>query len=169
VGDEVRLLLNGKQIGTSPVSLKTKLRAEFDILYLPGELKAIAMKNGKEIAVLAFKTAEKASKLALKADHAQIHKSRNDLSYVTVEVHDQAGNVVPDAAVPVTFSLKGPAELAGVGNANPRDMSSFRQSRRTTFRGRCLAVVRPTGVAGSITLRAEAEGLTPATLIIEAR
>jgi beta-galactosidase len=107
--------------------------------------------------------------LALKADRAQIHKSRNDLAYVTVEVRDQEGNVVPDAAVPVTFSLKGAAELAGMGNANPKDMASFRQSRRTTFRGRCLAVVRPTGAAGDITLRAEAEGLAPATLIIEAR
>ena len=107
--------------------------------------------------------------MALKADRAQIHKSRNDLSYVTVEVHDQDGNVVPDAAVVVTFSMKGPAELAGVGNANPRDMDSFRQGRRTTFRGRCLAVVRPTGTAGSITLRAEAAGLPPATLTIEAR
>jgi beta-galactosidase len=107
--------------------------------------------------------------LALKADRAQIHKSRNDLSYVSVEVHDEAGNVVPDAAVPVTFRLKGAGELAGVGNANPKDMASFRQSRRTTFRGRCLAVVRPTGAAGDITLRVEAEGLAPATISIEAR
>jgi beta-galactosidase len=168
VGDEVRLQLNGKQIGTSPVSAATKLRAEFDVPFVPGELKAIALKNGKQIAVLAFKTAGKPSKLALKADRAQIHVSRNDLSYVTVEVHDAAGNVVPDAAVPVMFSLKGPAELAGVGNANPRDMASFRQSLRTTFRGRCLAVVRPTGTAGSITLRAEAGGLAPATLLIAA-
>jgi beta-galactosidase len=136
---------------------------------VPGELKAIALKNGKEIAALAFKTTGKPAKLALKADRAQIHKSRNDLSYVTVEVHDEAGNVVPDAAVFVTFGLKGPAELAGVGNANPKDMASFRQSRRTTFRGRCLAVVRPTGTAGSITLHAEAAGLAPATLTIESQ
>jgi beta-galactosidase len=169
VGDEVRLLLNGKQIGTSPVSAATKLRAEFDIPFVPGELKAIALKNGKEIAALAFKTTGKPAKLALKADRAQIHKSRNDLSYVTVEVHDEAGNVVPDAAVFVTFGLKGPAELAGVGNANPKDMASFRQSRRTTFRGRCLAVVRPTGTAGSITLHAEAAGLAPATLTTESQ
>jgi beta-galactosidase len=169
LGDQIRLLLNGKQIGASPVSSRTKLRAEFEVPYVPGELKAIALKNGKELAVLAFKTTGKPSKLAMKADRAQIHKSRNDLSFVTVEVHDQAGNVVPDAAVPVTFSLKGAAELAGVGNANPRDMASFRQSRRTTFRGRCLAVVRPIGTAGSITLRAEAEGLAPATLLIEVR
>jgi beta-galactosidase len=168
-GDTVHLMLNGKQIGTRQVSPATKLKAEFEIPYIPGELKAVALKDGKEIAVLAFKTAGRASKLALKADRAQIHKSRNDLAYVTVEVRDQEGNVVPDAAVPVTFSLKGAAELAGMGNANPKDMASFRQSRRTTFRGRCLAVVRPTGAAGDITLRVEAEGLAPATISIEAR
>ena len=168
-GDTVHLMLNGQQIGTRQVSPETRLKAEFEIPYIPGELKAVALKNGKEIAVLAFKTAGKASKLALKADRTQIHKSRNDLAYVTVEVRDQEGIVVPDAAVPVTFSLKGAAELAGVGSANPKDMAGFRQSRRTTFHGRCLAVVRPTGTAGDIILRAEAEGLAPATLKIEAR
>jgi beta-galactosidase len=168
-GDRVRLLLNGKEIGTRRVSLDTRLMAEFEIPYIPGELKAVALENGKEIAVLAFKTAGKGSKLALKADRAQIRRSRNDLAYVTVEVHDEAGNVVPDAAAAVRFGLKGPAELAGVGNANPKDMASFRQPRRTTFRGRCLAVVRPTGAAGGITLRAEADGLEPATLVIEAQ
>lgn len=168
-GDQVHLLLNGKQVGTSPVSSATKLKAEFDVAYAPGELKAVAMKNGKEIAVLAFKTAGKPSKLALKADRTRIRRSRNDLSYVTVEVHDEAGNVVPDAAVPVTFSLQGPAGLAGVGNANPKDMASFRQPRRTTFRGRCLAVVRPTGAAGEISLRAQAEGLATASVVIQTR
>ncbi|MDR3717841.1 MAG: glycoside hydrolase family 2 TIM barrel-domain containing protein [Bryobacteraceae bacterium] len=168
-GDQVRLLLNGKEIGVRPVSMETKLRAEFDVPYAPGELKAIALKNGQELAVLAFKTAGKGSKLALKADRTKIQRSRNDLSYVTVEVQDEAGNVVPDAAVPVRFSLKGPAELAGVGNANPNEMASFRQPRRRTFRGRCLAVVRPTGAAGAITLQAEADGLEPATVAIEAR
>jgi beta-galactosidase len=152
-----------------PVSIETKLRAEFDVPYAPGELKAIALKNGQELAVLAFKTAGKGAKLALKADRAKIQSSRNNLSYVTVEVHDEAGNVVPDAAVPVRFSLKGPAELAGVGNANPNEMASFRQPRRMTFRGRCLAVVRPTGAAGAITLQAEADGLEPATVVIDAR
>jgi beta-galactosidase len=168
-GDQVRLLLNGQEVGVRPVSIETKLRAEFDVPYAPGELKAIALKNGQELAVLAFKTAGKGSKLVLKADRAKIQSSRNDLSYVTVEVHDEAGNVVPDAAVPVRFSLKGPAELAGVGNANPNGMASFRQPRRMTFRGRCLAVVRPTGAAGAITLQAEADGLEPATVAIEAR
>ncbi len=168
-GDRVRLLLNGKQIGESPVSEKTKLRAEFEVPFVPGELKAVALKNGKEIAVLALKTVGKATKIVLKADRAQIRKNRNDLSFVTVEVQDAAGNVVPDAAVPIRFILRGPAELAGVGNANPKDMGSFRQPHRTTFRGRCLAIVRPTGTAGEISLRAEAAGFAPTTLTIQTR
>ena len=42
-GDEVRLLLNGKEIGTKPVSAATELKAEFDVPYAAGELKAIAL------------------------------------------------------------------------------------------------------------------------------
>jgi len=86
---------------------------------------------------------------------------------VTLEVLDQAGELAPDAVVPVTFSISGAAELAAVGTANPKDVGSFRQLRPKTFHGRCLAIVRPKGVAGVVTVRAQAEGLAPASIVVQ--
>jgi beta-galactosidase len=168
-GDSVRLLLNGKEVGAAPVNADSKLRAEFSIPYAPGELRAVALLNGKEIASLAFATAGPPALLRLTADRQSLRADRNDLAYVTIEVLDKRGNLVPDAVVPVGFSVAGVAELAGVGSANPKDAASFRQPRRRTFQGRCLAVLRPTGNRGLITLRAEADGLAGATMRLQAR
>jgi beta-galactosidase len=165
-GDQVRLMLNGKEVGVKPVSAETKFKAEFDVPYAAGELKAIALANGGQIAELSFNTAGKPAKLRLKADRQSIRNDRNDLAYVTLEVLDDAGNVVPDAAVPVAFSISGPGTLAAAGTANPKDVRSFRSERPTTFHGTCLAVVRPTGSAGSVTLQAQAEGLASGTLVL---
>jgi beta-galactosidase len=166
-GDQVRLLLNGKEIGVKPVSPETELKAEFDVPYAPGELKAVAMSSGRPIAELSFKTVGRPARLRLTADRASIRRDRNDLSYVTVEVVDQSGELVPDAVVPVSLSVSGAAELAAAGSANPKDVESFRRARPRTFHGRCLAIARPTGAAGGATVRAEAPGLPPASITVQ--
>ncbi len=168
VGDQVRLLLNGKEIGTKPVSADTERRVEFEVPYAAGELRAVALSGGAVIAELAFKTTGKPASLRLKSDRPTIRRSRNDLCYVTLEVLDQAGQLVPDAVVPVSLSVEGVCELAAAGTANPKDVYSFRRARLRTFHGRSLAILRPKGLAGAATLRAQAEGLAPASIAVRA-
>ncbi|MFN3649376.1 MAG: glycoside hydrolase family 2 TIM barrel-domain containing protein [Armatimonadota bacterium] len=168
-GDQVHLLLNGREIGVQPVSEETKLRAEFTVPYAPGELRAVAMRQGQPIAELTFRTAGPPAKLRLKADRTSIRRDRRDLAFVTVEVLDSEGELVPDAVVPVELRLRGPGRLAGAGSANPRDVRSFQQPRARTFHGKCLAVIQPTGTAGALLLRAEAEGLASAETVIRVR
>jgi beta-galactosidase len=165
-GDQVRLLLNGKEIGLKPVSADTEFKTEFDVPYAPGELKAVALSSGEQIGELAFKTVGKPAQLRLKADRTSIRRNRNDLSYVTLEVLDQAGELVPDAVIPVNFSISGPAELAAVGTANPKDVQSFRSLRPKTFHGKCLAIVRPKGGGGAVTVQALADGLPAAGIVV---
>jgi len=73
---------------------------------------------------------------------------------------------VPDASVPVRFTVAGAGEFAAVGSANPKDVESFRNAQPRTFHGRCLAIVRPKGFAGPVTVRAQAEGLAAASVTI---
>jgi beta-galactosidase len=98
---EVRLELNGKVIGTKQVSADTKLTATFEVPYEAGELKAIALQDGKEMETKILKTTGKPAKIRLTADRSDLKASRNDLSYVTVEVTDDAGNLVPDASLSI--------------------------------------------------------------------
>ena len=163
---EVRLELNGKAIGTKPVSDETKLTATFEVPYESGELKAIGLKDGKEMETKILKTTGKVAKIRLTADRAELKASRNDLSYVTVEVLDENGLIVPNANVSIQFAISGEGELAAVENGNPTDMKSFRIPKVTSFRGRCLAILRPNGNPGNIKLTAESEELEGAELLV---
>jgi beta-galactosidase len=107
-GDEVELFLNGKLLGR-------KKRGEFeyrlrwdDVKYQPGELKAVAYKNGQPWAEEVIKTTGKATKLQLAADRDTISADGNDLSFVTFKITDGDGLVVPRTNNEIEFRIEGP-------------------------------------------------------------
>ena len=167
--DRVRLELNGRTLGEKPVSGDTQLTVVFEVPYAPGELRAIGLVDGKPAGEVVFHTTGAPAALRLTADRTKIHDDRDDLAYVTVEVVDKEGRVVPDARVPVRFTVAGAGELAATGSAAPDDAVSFRAPLRTPHQGRCLVILRPSGGAGKITLRAEADGLKAATEVVRVR
>jgi len=167
--EQVILELNGEKIGEKPVSAATRLKATFKAPYQPGVLKAIGITDGKEVAAKIFTTTGAPAKLSLTADRNPITCSRNDLAYITVEAVDAQGRLVPDAEIPINFSIRGNGELAAVGNGKPDDMRSFKTPQCTTFHGRCLVIVRPNGKAGKIKLQAEAENMQSAELVIKTK
>lgn len=166
---KVRLLLNDKSIGEQNVSDSTRLTATFDIHYEPGVLKAIALKDGMPVDSVILQTAGKPVQIKLSADRRVINANANDLSYVTAEVVDAKGNVVPDAIIPLTFSIEGAGKIIATANASPSDMESFQQPKHKTFRGKCLIIVRPNRKAGTIRLKASGEGLKSGETIVEAK
>lgn len=167
--EQVKLLLNDREVGTQATSSAAQFRAEFSVPYAAGKLKAVALEAGQPVAEVTLETAERPAQLRMDADRKSIRRDRNDLAYVTIRVVDAHGRFVPDAAIPVTFEIDGAGELMATGTANPKDVRSFRQRQPVTYHGKCLAIVRPDGSAGSITLRAMAEGLKPARVVLTVR
>ncbi|MDQ8202159.1 glycoside hydrolase family 2 TIM barrel-domain containing protein [Pelagicoccus sp. SDUM812003] len=165
--EHVRLELNGKLIDEKPVSGETKLTVHFEVPYQPGELRAIGLIEGKPVADTVLRTTGAPAAIRLVPDRAAIRADRNDLSYVTVEIVDANGNRVPDAFLPVHFTVTGAGELAATGSAAPDDATSFHIPVRKTYQGRCLVILRPQGALGQITLSASADGLETATTVIE--
>lgn len=162
--NRVKMLLNGREVGAKDLIEQDALKVEFKVPYSPGELQAIAYDGEKEIGSIKFTTAGYVRKLIISADRTLLKASRDDLSYVTVTAADDHDNPLPDAVVPVSFAILGAGEIAAVGNANPKELASFRQPRCHTFHGRCVAVIRPTGNPGAIEIRAESPGLAGATM-----
>jgi beta-galactosidase len=163
----VRLELDGKEIETKPVN--NKMVAKFKVPYQPGELRAIGLADGQTVASASLRTAGEPKEIRLLADRSTIRADRNDLSYVTVEVVDSRGTIVPTATIPIRFTVRGAGELAATGSPAPNDPSSFHLPIRKTFEGHCLAILRPEGKPGKITIKAEAEGLKPASLVVKTR
>ncbi len=162
----VKLELNGKLVGEKDLSIEDKYIAAFDVPYQPGELKAIACENEKEIAGKVLKTSSEAVRIRLIGDRSIVNADRNDLSFVTIEAVDENGIVVTDAAVKVILTITGNGELAATGNADPRDMESVNKTVINTFKGKAQAIVRPFAKAGTIILNAESKGLETGELRI---
>lgn len=155
----VKLELNSKVIAEQKVP-ENSITVTFDVPYQSGTLIARGYDNGKEVASRTLKTAGAPVAVKLKADRNIIKANRDDLSYVSVEIVDKEGNVVPNAEdIEIQFSISGNAEIAGVGNGNPIDVSSFQQPRKKVFHGKALAIIRSKEETGTIVLRANAKGL----------
>lgn len=169
-GDEAELFLNGKSLGR-----KKKQQYEYrlrwdDVKYSPGELKVIAYKKGKVWAEDIIRTTNEASQLSISADHKIIMADGNDLSFITVEVTDRNGLVVPTASNKVIFEIEGPGEIVATDNGDPADLVSFTSKQREAYSGLVLAIVRSQkDRAGIIIVKARSEGLKDAAIIITGR
>ncbi|MFL5740247.1 MAG: glycoside hydrolase family 2 TIM barrel-domain containing protein [Flavisolibacter sp.] len=161
----VRLELNGKIVGEQKMA-DSSITAVFHVPYQSGTLKAIAVENGKEVGSVELKTTGQPRKIRLIADRSTIHAGSDDLSYVTAEITDEKGNLVPYASIPIHFELTGAATIAALGSGDPVDMRSFHLSVRKSFRGRCLAIIRTNGKKGKIELKASGAGLEAATVVV---
>ena len=163
---KVRLYLNNELLGEQEVS-KKDYTATFIVNYQPGELKAVAIYDNSESSCAILRTTGAPVQIRLIADRKVIKADRDDLAYVTVELIDKEGKVVPDADMKVTLSAVGNGIIRGSGNACPTDMESFRSLSPKTFKGKAMAILQPDGNAGEIILNVSAEGMKGASVTIK--
>ncbi len=163
--DEVELFLNGHSLGA-----KRKTDDAYHVCwrvpFTPGTLKAVSRKEGREVLTREIHTAGTPAQIVLTADRNILHADGKDLSFVTVEIRDKDGNLVPDADNLVRFSIEGAAFIAGVDNGSQISHEPFKASERKAFYGKALAVLQNNGKPGAIRLTADADGLPSATLTI---
>src|SRR5262249_23302089 len=140
-----------------------------DVVYEPGTLSVVAYKGHGPWAHDAVQTAGPASKLALRPDRAAIRADRDDLSFVTVEITDPDGHLVPRAKNQVNFGVTGPGEIVAVDNGDATSFEPFQAKEHSAYNGLCLVIVRSTGEPGTILLKAASNALKPAEVKITAK
>ncbi|MGE5598620.1 MAG: DUF4982 domain-containing protein, partial [Bacteroidota bacterium] len=165
--DEVELFLNGSSLGRRPAGKAVKLIATFTVPYEPGELRAVTYKSDA-VREAVLRTAGPPAALRLSPDRNRLRAVHGDLSFVTVELVDGQGALVPDDDREIAFSVCGAGVLLAVGSGNPQANERYTGNRRHTFGGRCMAVVKANGETGAITLAALADGLPVASAALQA-
>jgi beta-galactosidase len=166
-GDEAELFLNGRSLGRKKMQ-PYEYRLRWDsVQYEPGELRAIAYKNGKRWAETTVKTTGEPNKLLLSADRSAIKADGKDLSFITVRVSDKNGQTIPRAKNALNFSIEGPGEIVATDNGDAANMVSFASHKRDAFNGLCLVIVRAkAGQSGTIKVTGSASGLESQTIMI---
>ena len=165
----VQLFLNDKLIQELPIGRERQFTSVVKVPYAPGTLRAVAMEGGRKVAESVLETAGPPARIKLTADRAVVRADGQDLSFVTVEVVDQAGRVEPAAAQNIQFAINGPGTIAGLGNADMTSGQPYQGAEYKVFHGRALVVVRTSATAGVIELSARAPGLEPGSVQIRSR
>lgn len=165
--DEVELYLNGESLGKRQKKEGT-YHVVWRVPFKPGTLKAVSRLGGKDVLTREIHTAGEPAQLVLSPDRDVIHADDSDLSFVTVDICDADGNLVPNATSMIHFSVEGTGEIVGTDNGNPNDPNSLTKPDRKAYYGKALVVVRNKGGKGDIQLKAVAEGLPEATVTIHA-
>lgn len=166
-GDAAELFLNGRSLGRRKKGPgEHRLRWD-DVVYEPGTLTLQAYKGGQPWATNSVATAGAATRLALQADRSTIAADGSDLSFVTLRITDAQGRTVPRADARIRFSIDGPGDIVATDNGDPTSFEPFPSPSRSAFSGQALAIVRGrAGVAGRLVVRAEADGLASAEVVV---
>ena len=145
----------------------------WNVPYADGTITAKAFDEaGREISTekwagrKSVKTAGSAARLTVSVNREKMEANGSDLAYLTVNVEDANGVVVPTAKNRVTFKVEGSGVLAGLDNGVQADHQSFRDGDRAAHAGQLVGIVRAAKNAGSVKVTVSAEGLEPATVEI---
>ena len=139
------MYLNDQLIGTKQVSRKTEFKAVFSVPYQTGTLRAEA--GGKSVTL---KTAGEPARLRLTPDRTVMTAYGQSLTFVTIEVLDKNGILVPEAAIDCEAVVKGQGQLLAFASADLKDTEPYTSPRSKTWKGRALLVVRSTQKKGSV-------------------
>ena len=130
---EVKLYLNDKLIGTKQVSRETEYKAVFTVNYEPGILHAEASGMGMLLC-----TAGEPARLRLTPDRTVMTADGQSLTFVTVEVLDKQGTLVPEAAIDCEATVKGAGKLLAFASADLKDTEPYTSSHvKTNVEGPC--------------------------------
>lgn len=186
--EETELFLNGTSLGRRPAGKIRRFTASFDITYQPGVLEAVSYENGTEVSRCSMVTTGAPAAIRLcqdentpasavqnanqpenapgsaAGDSVCLRADGSSLSYISVEIVDAQGRLVPDASIALSAKVTGSGSLAGFGSANPVTSENYTTGHFTSYRGRALAVIRSGYAPGTVTLTIGSDSLEESSI-----
>lgn len=150
--DSVELILNGQSLGEKKMT--ENLYIQWNVSYIPGELKAIGMKDGNSIVVKSVHTAYEATEINLIADNTDILADSRDVSHIRIEILDKYGNEVNTSNDKIFIKSFGPVNMLGMDNGDPLDLTPHKENCRRVFNGLALGIFQSTYDIGDIEILA---------------
>ncbi|MFA9389662.1 MAG: DUF4982 domain-containing protein [Prolixibacteraceae bacterium] len=175
---EVELFLNNKSLGKQRPDEKTRKCEWNNIQWGEGTLKVVGLStDGQELCSDLRVTAKKPHHIELKVEKPlikpngqtfQIKANGSDAAIITARILDEDGNLCVQADNNIVFSVEGPAIYRGSYNfyITPNQPLHFHAPgdyELAAEGGMMRVAVKSTFKPGTVTLKANSEGLVPAT------
>ena len=166
--EQVELFLNGKSLGQKTMERNSHL--QWNVLYEPGNLEAIAYKKGKKITAK-IETTGQATNVVLTPDKTILMADGKDATVVNISITDEKGREVPTANNPIAFTISENAKIIGVGNGDPSshepDKCATHSWQRSAFNGKCQVIIQAGKNVGDIKLEAKSNGLKSGAVLLQ--
>ena len=171
---KAELFINGKSCGMrekNDSTLMNRYRLMWnEIKYEPGEVKVVAYdSNGYAAMEKTIKTTGKPHHLVASVNHNTLKADGEDLAYITVQVADKDGNIVPTDNRLVKFKVTGAGKFRATANGDPTCLYSFQGEEMPLFSGALTAIVQAANESGTIEFTATAKGVKPCKLLINVK
>ena len=145
-----------------------------NVKYEPGELKVVVYdEDGKEVGTETVKTAGAASQIQLTGDLGTpirpLKADGDDMTFITVNILDKDGNLVPDADNSIQVSVTGAAKFKGICNGDATSTEVFTKPTMKVFHGQLVIGIQSNGKQGAATVKVTGKGLKPASFTLSAR
>jgi beta-galactosidase len=170
---EVELLVGGVSLGRKKAgeALAAGMPKSFvfDAVYTPGTVEAISYTDGKEASRGMLRTAGEPAAIRLVAEKESVPADGHALIYVSAQIVDSDGNIVPDAENKLTAQLEGEGlVLTAFGSGNPLTAENYTAGRFRAYRGLALAILRAGYTPGDARLTVCADGLPSVQITVKA-
>jgi beta-galactosidase len=166
--DEVELFLNEKSLGKKTMERNSHL--QWNVMYEPGTLEAIAYKKGKKITAK-IETTGQATTVVLTPDKTILMADGKDATVVNISITDEKGREVPTANNLLAFTISENAKIIGVGNGDPSsheaDTCKEGNWQRSAFNGKCQVIIQAGKNVGDIKLEAKSNGLKSGAVLLQ--
>jgi len=166
--DNVELFLNGKSQGKKVMPRNGHL--QWNVIYQPGTLSAVAYKNGKKLTAKVETTTE-AYKIIATPSKTILTADGRDAVVVNISVVDQKGRTVPTANNLIDFAVTGNVKIIGVGNGDPssHEADKFLNGgwKRSLFNGYAQVILQSEKSEGTAELKITGNGLVPVSLKLQ--
>lgn len=182
--DTVELIVNGRSYGIKcfefPIQGMTEkfghfdlpvlhvttndLHLSWDVPYEPGIVRAIGRdRYGNIQLVKEIRTTGEPAAVKLEMDRTHFTGARQ-VAHCVIRIIDENGDTVPTAQNEITFKIEGPAELIGLDNGLPQDLTPMKSPVRKVWAGMALALIRTTEEVGEILITVSSPGLKEARM-----
>ena len=166
--DEVELFINGisqgkrrrATSGNDEVAQLERFRLMWnDTVYQPGEVCAVAYKNGVICERKILRTANVPYRIELSEYSTTVSADGEALNYVTAKILDKDGNLCPKANNRLTFSAEGAATVYATDAGDQRETETFLRPDKKALSGMLVCCLRINGSKGKATVFCSADGL----------
>lgn len=97
--------------------------------------------------------------MRLTADRESISADGKDLLYITADVVDAQGAIVPTADNLIEFSVSHGGQIVATDNGDPADLLAFPSTSRKAFSGKAVAILKGTASDHLMSVSGTSEGL----------